>query len=152
MKAVSTAVLKEAHPLPTLERMTAHMRLARYFSVLDIAQAFHQVKVARGSRYVTTFRTHRGLYRYCRLMFGLSSAAEIFQRIVETILKGLDGVVVYVDDIIVIERTLEEHDRRLPDDEPSCQMMSEPSCQMMYGITSLWISSGHSRVASTCLC
>jgi Reverse transcriptase (RNA-dependent DNA polymerase) len=62
---------------------------------------------------LTTFRTHRGLYRYCRLVFGLSSSAEIFQRTMEVIVQGLEGVVVYVDDILVYGKSLEEHNRRL---------------------------------------
>lgn len=113
MRAVNAAVLKETHPLPTFEQITGRMHGSTVFSVLDVARAFHQLIIAESSRVITTFRTHRGLYRYCRLMFGLSSAAEIFQRTMETILQGLEGVEVYVDDVVVYGRDKKEHDMRL---------------------------------------
>lgn len=51
--------------------------------------------------------------RYKRLMFGVSSAPELFHKVMETVVAGLDGVVVYLDDAIVFGSTVEEHDRRL---------------------------------------
>lgn len=113
LRAVNKAVLKETHPLPTLDWMAAQMHGAKIFSTLDIELAFHQIMLDEASQIITTFKTHLGLYRYCRLVLGLSSAAEIFQRTIETLLQELKGIIVYIDDIIVFGRTQEEHDRRL---------------------------------------
>lgn len=52
-------------------------------------------------------------YRYKRLMFGICSAPELFQKVMETIVAGLEGVVVFLDDVMVYGRSSEEHDRRL---------------------------------------
>ena len=53
--------------------------------------------------------THRGLFRYTRLPFGISSAPGIFQRVIESLLKGIDGVVAYMDDILITGNSEENH-------------------------------------------
>ena len=65
------------------------------------------------SRPITTFVTHRGLYRYKRLMFGLSSAQEKYQKIISNVLKNCVGVANIADDIIVYGKGQKEHDARL---------------------------------------
>ena len=73
----------------------------------------HQIPLAEDSRAITTFITHRGLYRYKRLMFGVTSAPELNQRVVRDLLKTCAGVVNIADYIIVHGATVEEHDRHL---------------------------------------
>lgn len=75
--------------------------------------AFHHVELHPDSRSITTFMTDRGLMRFKRLMFGINCAPEIFQRIMTEMLACIDGVIVYIDDIVVAGKTREEHDRRL---------------------------------------
>ena len=53
--------------------------------------------------------THKGLFRYTRLPFGISAAPGIFQRVMDNILQGIPGVVVYLDDILIAGRTVREH-------------------------------------------
>lgn len=74
---------------------------------------FLQVELAPQSREITTFMTKGGLYRYKRLMFGISCAPEIFQKIMEQVLSGLDGCLNFSDDIIVFGPTKDIHDSRL---------------------------------------
>ena len=57
--------------------------------------------------------THKGLFQYTRLPFGISSATGIFQRVIESLLQGIDGVVVYLDDILVTGSTEEAHLKEL---------------------------------------
>ena len=83
------------------------------FSKLDSKWAFHQVELSEASRPITTFATHKGLFRYKRLMFGVSCAPEMYQRVIQQVLKGCDGVRNIHDDIIVHGQTTEEHDKRL---------------------------------------
>jgi hypothetical protein len=52
---------------------------AQYFSKLDLSQAYHQLELEEQSRYITTFSTHLGLYRYKRLNYGTNAVAEMFQ-------------------------------------------------------------------------
>ena len=65
------------------------------------------------SRYITTFSTNIGLFRYKRLNYGTNAAAEIFQYTLQTQLQGLSGVKNIADDIIVYGATRSEHDENL---------------------------------------
>ena len=62
---------------------------------------FHQIELEEQSRDVTTFVTHRGLYRYKRLMFGITSAPKKYQKIISDVIQGCDGVVNIADNLIV---------------------------------------------------
>ena len=65
------------------------------------------------SRKYVVINTHKGLFRYTRLPFGISSATGIFQHVMESLLLVIDGVVVYLDDILVTGSTEEAHMRAL---------------------------------------
>lgn len=86
---------------------------ATMFSSLDIKQAFHQLVIKPSCRDITTFVTSRGLFRYKRLLFGISCAPELFQKTKEKIFNGCDGIFIYIDDILVYGRNSVEHNGRL---------------------------------------
>ena len=65
------------------------------------------------SRYITTFSTHVGLYRYTHLNYGTNAAAEVFQNTLQQHLQGIDGVKNIADDILIFGRTRKEHDQTL---------------------------------------
>ena len=99
----------DQHPLPTLDEMLTKLSGGVKFTKLDLSQAYHQLELAEDSRVYTTINTHRGLYEYTRLPFGINSAVSIFQRTIENLLADLPGCVVYIDDILVTGKTEEEH-------------------------------------------
>ena len=73
------------------------------------SQAYQQIELDEESKPYVVINTHKGLFRYNQLPFGVSAAPAIFQRVMESLLQGIDGVVVYLDDILVMGRTDEEH-------------------------------------------
>lgn len=85
----------------------------KYFSRLDVRNAFHQIEQHPESRHITTFIKNSGIYRYNRLLFGINSAPEIFQKIFEHILCTCEGVFNYIDDVVVYAPNEVEHDLRL---------------------------------------
>ena len=99
--------------MPTLDDVLHDMTGSNVFSKLDLAQSFHQIELDVASRGITTFVTHKGLYRYKCLMFGISCAPEMHQRVIQQVLEGCDGVRNIADDIIVYASTPEQHNRRL---------------------------------------
>lgn len=113
MRRANMAILRENHPLPTMEHLLPKIRKAEYFSKLDIKNAFHQVELHPDSRHITTFISSKGLYRFKRLMFGITSAPELFQKILEKMLLKCDGAINFIDDILIYGRTEQEHDLRL---------------------------------------
>ena len=73
MRKANRAILREKHPVPTIEETFQEMSGAKVFSKLDLNMAFHQIGHAPESRDITTFAGPNGLYRYKRLLFGRSS-------------------------------------------------------------------------------
>jgi len=74
-----------------------------------MSQAYQQLELDDQSKEVVTINTHKGLFTYNRLPFGVSSAPGIFQRIIESVLPGIPHVLIYLDDILVTGRSSEEH-------------------------------------------
>jgi hypothetical protein len=85
----------------------------QYFSKIDLSKAYLQVNVHKDSQKFLTVNTHKGLYKYTRLVYGLASAPAIFQQIMDQILHGIAGVTCYLDDVLVAGKTLEQAERRL---------------------------------------
>ena len=102
-------MISDVYPLPTLEDIVNKVGFGERFTKLDLSQAFHQFELDdEGKKYIT-INTLKGLYQYNRLVFGVPSATAICQRTMENILKDIDGIVVRVDDILIIGRTDTEH-------------------------------------------
>ncbi|KAK9528348.1 hypothetical protein VZT92_012518 [Zoarces viviparus] len=106
--SANQAVETETYPLPRLEELLATLSGGKIFSKIDLATAYQQVLLDDDSKKYTTINTHRGLFVYNRLPFGISSAPSIFQRIMENLMKGLP-VVVFLDDLLIMGRTEKEH-------------------------------------------
>ena len=87
MRRANAAVIRERHPIPTLEETLQALNGAAVFSKLDLRWGYHQVELHPESRALTTFATHKGLKRYKRLIFGLSSAPEMYQYVVQPLYK-----------------------------------------------------------------
>ena len=83
------------------------------FTKLDLKHAYQQLPLSEDSKQFLTINTSKGLYQYNRLPFGVAIAPAIFQSTMDTILKGIDGVVCYVDDILITGRNDQEHRNRL---------------------------------------
>lgn len=113
MRKPNTAIKRERHICPTIDDIAAAAAGSTVFSKIDLDQAYHQLELAEESRYITTFSTHIGLFKYKRLFFGVTSAAEIFQNTVQSILSGIKGVINASDDILIFGRSKEEHDKSL---------------------------------------
>ena len=108
-RAVNTAIERERHPMPTIEDLITDLNGACIFSKIDLNKGYHQLELAPESRYITTFVTSQGLYRYKRLCFGINSASEIFQKQISDMLSGIKGVKNMSDDIIIYSTNMAEH-------------------------------------------
>ncbi|CAC5380500.1 unnamed protein product [Mytilus coruscus] len=97
------------YPIPKTDDLYATLRGGQALSKLDLSQAYQQILLDEESRKYVTINTHKGLYQYNRLPFGVSSAPGIFQRTIENLLQGIPRVVVRVDDILVTGSSKSEH-------------------------------------------
>ena len=115
MRQANKAVQRERFPMPNIELTLEQMNGAKVFSRLDLRSSFHQILLDKGSRYITTFACHNGLYRFKRLFFGINSAPETHQRIIQHISQDIPGCKNIADDIIIFAQNQEEHSKILRD-------------------------------------
>ncbi|GFU03344.1 uncharacterized protein K02A2.6 [Trichonephila clavipes] len=86
------------HPLPRLDEIFGSLNGGKQFTKLDFKHAYLQMKVHPDSQKLMTINTHKGLYICKRLMYGLNGAPAIWQRYVDGLFQGMDGVKVFMDD------------------------------------------------------
>ena len=99
----------DRYPIPKIDDLFARLSKGKLFSKLDLSQAYQQLTLDEESKKYVVINTHRGLFRYTRLPFGIASAPGIFQRVIESLLQGINGVVVYLDDILITGDSEEAH-------------------------------------------
>merc|ERR1711893_448528 len=115
-RALNQVTQKDGHPLPRIEDSLDALSEANVYSTLDMTSGYHQVEVAERDRDKTAFVDGRGHHlRYVTMPFGLCNAPSTFQRLMERVLEGMvwDCVVVYLDDVIIFSKTIDEHLKHL---------------------------------------
>lgn len=110
---LNKAVKRERFILPNLEDIAPKLSGATVFSTMDASSGFWQIPLDESSRKLTTFITPVGRFCFCRLPFGITSAPEIFQQKISSLLKDLAGTVVVMDDILVYGKDMKDHDQNL---------------------------------------
>lgn len=110
-RRVNSATKNDAYPMPHLHEILHRIEQAKYFSVIDLKEAYWQIPLAEKSRNLTAFRTQKGLYRFKVMPFGLKGAPFTMAKLMNLAL-GCDlqpYVWVYLDDIIIATKTLNHH-------------------------------------------
>lgn len=110
---VNPVLTTEQYPLPLIDDLFSGLAGGQKFSKIDLSQAYLQMHVEPKSQELLTIVTHKGLYRYHRLPFGITSAPALFQRAMDQILSGLSGVQCYLDDLLITGSDEQTHLRNL---------------------------------------
>ena len=113
MRSLNQAIIRERHVIPTIDDVVSDLNECKVFSKIDLNQGYNQIPLHPDSRQFTTFSTHVGLFRYKRLNFGLSCAAELFQKKVRDTVVGIPFVKNISDDIYVGGTENATHDQHL---------------------------------------
>ena len=79
----------DKYPIPKVEDLFSTLAGGKVFSKINLSQAYQQLPLADESKQYVVINTHKGLFRYTRLPFGVSSAPGIFQRVMENVLQGI---------------------------------------------------------------
>jgi transposase InsO family protein len=106
------AVIKPCvYPLPRIEDIFDTLEGSKFFTAIDLAKGFWQLVLDEKSREKAAFTTIYGQFQYRRLPFGLSTAPGAFQKVLNSVLAGLNWVqcLVYLDDILVFSPTFDAH-------------------------------------------
>ena len=108
-QTVNRSVKLDRYPIPRIEDIFTKISGCTVFSTLDMSQAYQQLMQDEESRRLVTVNTHKGLFQYKRLLFGVASAPGIFQRTMENVLQDIPQVRVYLDDVLIGGRTVTDH-------------------------------------------
>ena len=102
---------QDVYPLPWVDDSLDLLAHSKYFTTLDLASGYLQVKVEPQSQEKTAFVTHSGLFEFKKMPFGLCNAPATFQRLMERVLEGFtrSKCLVYIDDILVVGSSYQDH-------------------------------------------
>lgn len=112
-RRLNNVTVPDRYPLPYLQDFTSNLAGKRVFTKLDLVRAYHQVPVAPADVHKTAVTTPFGLFEFPVMCFGLRNAAQTFQRLVNSILNGLDFVFAYVDDVLIASANPTEHEQHV---------------------------------------
>src|SRR6266581_5263249 len=111
-RALNAMTVKNKYPLPLIPELIAKLRRAKYFTKLDVWWGFNNVRIKEGDEWKAAFRTNHGLFEPLVMFFGLTNSPATFQTMMDELFSGLitrGVVIVYMDDILIFTKTLEEH-------------------------------------------
>lgn len=100
-RTINPFVQTEHYPLPRIDDILASFPGCKVFCVLDLKGAYQQLALSEESKKYLTINTHKGLFQFQRLCYGVSSAPSIFQQVIDQILRGLKFVKSYIDDTLI---------------------------------------------------
>jgi hypothetical protein len=103
----------DKYPLPRMDDLAASLSGCRVFSKLDLKQGYHQIPMRAADIKKTAIITPFGLFEYTRMPFGLRNSGQTFQRLMDRVIAGLEGVCCYLDDILVASPDERSHCRHL---------------------------------------
>lgn len=108
-RRVNSVVEFDAEPMSDQKVIFSRLSASRFFTKMDLLKGFFQIPLHPESRKITAFKTPIGLYQYRVLPFGLSTSPSVFNRAMRRVLGDIPGVEIFMDDILIHTRTMEEH-------------------------------------------
>jgi hypothetical protein len=114
-RQLNKATIKNQYPLPRIDDLFDQMKGATVFSKIDLRSGYHQLRIKEDDVPKTAFKTRFGLYEFTVLPFGLTNAPGLFMSLMNGVFREyLDKFVqVFIDDMLIYSRTMEEHDEHL---------------------------------------
>lgn len=103
----------DSYPLPKISELCSSLHDCRYFTKIDLSNSYNQFLLDDKSQEYTCINTHKGLFVYTRLAFGLANAPALFQRAMVQLLQGIEGVECFLDDVLIAAPTPELHWQRV---------------------------------------
>ena len=138
-RRLNNVTIPDRYPVPHVQDFSANLAGTTVFSKIDLIRGYHQIPMATDDIQKTAIITPFGLYEFLRMPFGLKNSAQAFQRLMDTVCRGLSFAFVYIDDILVASKDTSTHREHLHQLFQRLQeqglVINIDKCQ--FGITSL---------------
>ena len=108
-RTLNKVTRKFTWPMPKVGDIFSKLNGATYFTTLDLRAGYHHTMLDKPSIPKTAFKSPFNKYEYFKVPFGLAQAPAYFQELMTGILKDFNFVIAYLDDIIILSKTLQEH-------------------------------------------
>jgi hypothetical protein len=114
-RALNNITVKNSYPLPRVDELFDRLQGAKYFSKIDLRSGYHQIRIDPDDVPKTAFRTRYGHFEFLVLPFGLTNAPGTFMHLMHQVFRQFldDFVLVFLDDILIYSKTLEEHEEHV---------------------------------------
>ena len=110
-RGLNKALRKDSYPLPRIHDLLDDLKGAKVYTTLDMKDSYHQIAIHPEDRHKTAFICREGLFEYLRMSMGIATSPSCFQRMLEQLFVDMkhQGVLIYLDDIIIYTKDLETH-------------------------------------------
>jgi len=112
LRQLNSRIAKQKYPFPLIEECLTRINNKIIFSLLDLKDGFHQIKIHKDSTKYFSFGTPDGQFEYKTLPFGYCKALAKFQKKIVQILNPLirqDKVIIYIDDVLILTKTVKKN-------------------------------------------
>ena len=108
-RKVNNITKSDTFPIPRIDDCIDKIGSATFVSKFDLLKGFWQVPLTDQAKEISAFTTPFGLFQYKVMPFGMKNSPATFQRLVNSVLSGLDNCEAYIDDVIVYNNNWEDH-------------------------------------------
>ena len=108
-RRVNQVSRSDSYPLPTIQEILDDLGAATFLSKVDLLRGYYQVGLTHEARSISAFVTPDGLYQYTVMPFGLKGAPATFQRMINSVIRGLTNVRAYLDDLVIYDVNWTDH-------------------------------------------
>ena len=112
-RGINKITIPNRYPLPNMDKLKERIRGSQWFMKIDLKNGYHLIRIKKGDKWKTAFRCRYGLYEYTLMPFGLVNTTATFQSMINHIFHEMldQGVLAFVDDLMMHARTRQEHDK-----------------------------------------
>lgn len=114
-RQLNNITIKDSYPLPLITEIQDKVRNKKWFTKLDITDAYNRLRIKKGEEWKTAFKTKFGHFEYLVMPFRLTNAPATFQRYINDVISPYlhDFTIAYLDDILIFSNNFEEHVRHV---------------------------------------
>ena len=102
-----------AYPTPVIDQLLLKVSFWKWFSYVDLKSTYHQLRLLDEEKHQTAFEANEELWQFTRLTFEVTNGVRAYEKAINTIVDGLEGIAEDIDDIVIGGATEAEHNKKI---------------------------------------